>query len=214
MTRRLILATRNPGKVREIRCALGSLPLETLDLSAYPQVEEPEETGATFADNARHKALYYAKATGLWCLADDSGLEVDAICGQPGVYSARFAADQCPQGATRAVIDAANNRKLLAMLKDVPDERRTARFVCHLAMADPQRILLEASDKVEGRIGHEEQGHNGFGYDPLFYMPELNCTTAQLTQDQKNQISHRGKAVRRFVELLRELLKDTHAAKV
>jgi XTP/dITP diphosphohydrolase len=208
MTHRLILATRNPGKVREIRSALGALPVETLDLSAYPQLAEPEETGATFADNARQKALYYAGATGLWCLADDSGLEVDAIDGQPGVYSARFAAGQCQGGATRAVIDAANNRKLLAMLKDVPDEKRTARFVCHLAMAGPKRVMLEAADKVEGRIGHEEQGSNGFGYDPLFYMPELGCTTAQLTQDQKNQISHRGKAVRRFVQSLRELLKD------
>jgi XTP/dITP diphosphohydrolase len=211
MTRRLILATRNPGKVREIRHALGALGLQTLDLSAYPQLEEPQETGATFAQNAREKALYYAQATGLWCLADDSGLEVDAIGGQPGVYSARFAAEQCPHGSTRAVLDTQNNRKLLAMLKDVPDEKRTARFVCHLAMAQPQRIMLEASDKVEGRIGHEEHGSNGFGYDPLFYMPQLGCTTAQLTQDQKNQISHRGKAVRRFVELLGELLKSGSA---
>ena len=198
----MVLATRNPGKVREIRQVLGGLPLELAALEQRPFVPEPAEEGETFADNARHKALYYARALGECCLADDSGLEVDALGGAPGVRSARYAEGDCPAGAARAQVDAANNAKLLAALAAVPPERRTARFVCHVVLADPQGVLLEARDTVEGRIGFAPRGANGFGYDPLFYVPELGCTTAELDPHRKNVLSHRGKALRRLAEMM------------
>jgi XTP/dITP diphosphohydrolase len=206
LERILVLATGNPAKVREIRAVLKDLPLKVLSLADLPSVAEPEETGATFADNARAKALYYARATGRWCLADDSGLIVDSLGGEPGVHSARYAADELPAGSPRAVIDAANNRKLLRELAEVEDARRTARFVCHLAMADPQRIVVEATGMIEGRIGHVPAGQNGFGYDPLFLVDDLGRTTAQLESEHKNSISHRGKATREFAEKLRRML--------
>lgn len=204
--RSIVLATRNPGKIREIREVLSDLGVEVLGLDALGEIPEPEEVGATFAENARDKALYYARATGRWCLADDSGLEVDAIGGAPGVHSARYARDRVGDDAPRAVIDPANNAKLLEALAGIDDERRTARFVCHLALADGQSVLLETFDTVEGRIAHAPAGENGFGYDPLFYIPQFGCTTAQLSQQHKNQISHRGKAVRHFARLLEGLL--------
>jgi len=185
---------------------LAGLPVEADGLDPSWAIEQPKETGATFAENARQKALHYARATGRWCLADDSGLVVDALGGRPGVLSARYAADLCSPGAARQQIDAANNAKLLAEMKDVPEGRRTARFVCHLALSDGERILIETSDTIEGRIGYEPIGSNGFGYDPIFIADQTGCTTAQLTPEEKNQISHRGKAARRFASLLRELL--------
>ena len=206
MTRAIILATRNPGKLREIAAELAGLPVVVEGLDRFEHVAEPEETGATFAENARDKAMYYARATGSWCLADDSGLVVDAIGGEPGVHSARYAAGDCPAGATRQQIDEANNARLLRELRDVPDERRTARFVCHLALSDGERIVIETFDTIEGRIGHAPAGENGFGYDPLFIADETGCTTAQLSGPQKNAISHRGKAVRHFAALLKSYL--------
>ena len=202
----IVLATRNSGKIREILAVLEPLGVEVRSLADLADIPEPPETGETFAENARHKAMYYARATGRWCLADDSGLVVDALDGAPGVHSARYAADNCPPNADRDTIDAANNAKLLAAMEGVPDSGRTARFVCHLALADAERIIIEVSDTIEGRIGREPRGENGFGYDPLFYVPHMGCTTAQLPPDEKNAVSHRGKAVRRFAELLRELL--------
>lgn len=204
--RTLVLATGNPAKVREIRAVLKDLPLAVLSLADLPPVEEPIETGHTFAENARAKALYYARATGHWCLADDSGLAVDALDGRPGVHSARYAADEVPAGSPRLVIDQANNRKLLRELADVEDARRTARFVCHLAMADGEIVLLEATGVIEGRIGHTEVGDNGFGYDPLFLVDSLGRTTAQLDNDHKNSISHRGQATREFSRKFHEML--------
>jgi len=204
----IVLATRNSGKIREIRAVLEPLGVGVLSLTDLGDIPEPPETGETFAENAHSKALYYARATGRWCLADDSGLVVDALGGAPGVQSARYAADNCPPNAGRDTIDAANNAKLLAAMEGVPDSRRTARFVCHLALADAERIIIEASGTIEGRIGWEGRGENGFGYDPLFYVPNLGCTTAQLPPDEKNAVSHRGKAVRRIAELLKELLAD------
>ena len=198
----MVLATRNPGKLREIRQVLGGLSLELAGLDQRPCLPEPAEEGATFAENARHKALYYARALGECCLADDSGLEVDALGGAPGVRSARYAEDDCPRGAGRTQIDAANNAKLLAALAAVPAERRTARFVCHVVLADPEGVLLEARDTIEGRIGFEPKGSNGFGYDPLFYVPELGCTTAELDPQRKNLLSHRGKALRRLAGMM------------
>ena len=203
--RTIVLATRNPGKLKEIRAVLADLPVRIAGLEEFTRVPEPEEHGLTFADNARDKALYYARAAGQWCLADDSGLVVDALGGEPGVRSARYAADECPPGTDRHAIDQANNRKLLRALAGVPDAQRTARFVCHLAMADSQHVLLEASDTIEGRIGHEPHGDNGFGYDPLFHIDTHGCTTAELPSDEKNRISHRGKALRKFAASLAEL---------
>jgi XTP/dITP diphosphohydrolase len=204
--RNILAATGNPGKLREIKRVLEDLDLRVTGLKDRPDIPEPEETGKTFAENARAKALYYAEKTAQWCLADDSGLVVDAINGQPGVLSARFAVERCEPPLTRDRIDRANNDKLLEMLAGVEDEDRTARFICCLALAEPGGVLLETSGIIEGRIGHEPEGENGFGYDPLFLVPELNVTTAQLPPDEKNRISHRGKAVREFAEKLRRLL--------
>jgi XTP/dITP diphosphohydrolase len=204
--RSILIASRNPGKVREIEQVLEGLPARVLGLDAYDDLPEPAEDGHTFAENARHKAQYYAARTGLWSLADDSGLEVDALEGAPGVRSARYAADRYGEGADRAAIDAANNAKLLDALANVPDERRTARFVCHLAMSDGERVLIETFATVEGRIARRPAGSNGFGYDPLFYVPELGCTTAELPPEEKNRISHRGQAVRHFASLLKSFL--------
>ena len=207
--RSIVLATQNPGKLREIADVLAEVPVRIAALEEHANIDEPAEDGATFAENARSKALYYARATGQWCLADDSGLQVEALGGAPGVNSSRYAAGACPAGSGRATIDAANNARLLAELKDIPDEKRTGRFVCHLALAGPQGILIETFDTIEGRIAREPRGQNGFGYDPLFFVPELGCTTGELTREEKNRISHRGKAVRHFGSLLRSLLNSS-----
>jgi XTP/dITP diphosphohydrolase len=139
------------------------------------------------------------KATGRWTLADDSGLEVDALGGEPGVRSARYGGT----GGTRAQRDAANNRKLLNALSAVPDEKRTARFVCAMCLADAEgRVAAETRGTVEGVIGREPRGHNGFGYDPLFGLPHLGCTSAELPTEQKNALSHRGDAARQMADRL------------
>ena len=185
---------------------MGSLPVQVLGLEAIASTDEPPETGLTFAENARQKALYYARATGLWCLADDSGLVVDALGGAPGVHSARYAAEAFPPNADRAARDAANTAKLLAALGDVPEERRTARFVCHLALAEGDAIVLESTGTVEGLIARDPHGANGFGYDPVFLIPPRRLTIAEMPQGEKNALSHRGQAVRRFVQLLADFL--------
>ncbi len=206
--RPIVLATCNPGKLREIRQVLADLPVEVVALEAFGQIDPPQEHGATFAENARAKAIAYARATGHWCLADDSGLCVDALDGAPGVQSARYAADRCLAGASGAEIDAANNAKLLAELSvaNVPDEKRTAHFVCHLALSDGQRILIETFDTVAGHIAHQPRGANGFGYDPLFIINQTGYTAAELTPEKKNELSHRGKALRHFASLLKHFL--------
>ncbi len=202
----IVLATRNPGKLREIREVLAEMPVTVVGLDEVCDVPEPEETGATFAENAIQKALYYAKATGKWCLADDSGLVVDALNGAPGVHSARYAADGLPPSTPRDIIDQANNDKLLDALSGVSDENRSARFICHLALARGEDILLQTNGKIEGRIGHAPAGDNGFGYDPIFCIPQLGCSTAQLPPQQKNFLSHRGLAVRQFAMMLQDYL--------
>ena len=207
--RKILVASRNAGKVREIAAVLGPLGVELVALDeADPKgrIAEPPETGETFAANSRDKAEYYARATGLWALADDSGLEVEALSGAPGVRSARYAAGECPPGAGREEIDLANNAKLLRELADVPDERRAARFVCHLSLSDGRRILLEAGGALEGVIARQPSGANGFGYDPLFLVPALGRTTAQLPAEEKNAISHRGLASREFARRLARML--------
>lgn len=206
----IVLASGNPGKRNEIASVLADLDVRVVGLDAFPDLPEPEENAQTFAGNARDKARYYARATAHWCLADDSGLSVDALDGAPGIYSARFAADELPPHADRPAIDAANNDKLLRLLDQTPEEKRTARFICCLALADGTQpdapVLLEASGTIEGRISRQPRGSNGFGYDPLFELPGRGCTTAELAPEEKNAISHRGKAVRRFAEQLHDLL--------
>ena len=198
---RLLIATGNAGKAREFREMLGADRFAWSDLASLPSAPDVEETGRTFRANACLKASAYARHFQLWTLADDSGLEVDALGGSPGVLSARWAQ---VNGAGRG--DADNNALLLRQLADVPDERRTARFVCVLALARPDgRVILTARDTVEGRIIHAPRGANGFGYDPLFLIDELGRTTAELEPDQKHQVSHRGKALRRLRKLMDRL---------
>jgi XTP/dITP diphosphohydrolase len=169
---------------------------------------EIEEDGTTFAENARKKASGYAKATGLWTLADDSGLVVDALGGAPGVKSARFSGEK-PKDADRTLIDHRNIAKTLELLKGIPEEKRTARFVCRLCLATSERILIETEGMLEGLITDREIGQNGFGYDPIFFVPDMKKTVAQLTGEEKNAISHRGNAIRKLKPLLDEMLK-TH----
>ncbi|MCI0500021.1 MAG: RdgB/HAM1 family non-canonical purine NTP pyrophosphatase [Planctomycetales bacterium] len=204
---KILVATTNPGKMEELSMLLGDSTggIEWVSLRNFSRIPEVVEDGNTFAENARKKALSYAKASGLWTLADDSGLIIDALNGQPGVLSARFAADEYP-GTDRKTLDKANYQKVLRMLKDVPDSQRTARFICHLCLADEKQILLEATGTVEGVIIDQPRGKNGFGYDPIFYIPLLNKTAAQMENHAKNRISHRGNAIRKLKPLLDALL--------
>jgi XTP/dITP diphosphohydrolase len=199
---RIFIATRNQGKIREFREMLGGDQFQWDDLGHHADLRAPEETGRTFRDNACLKAAYYARALKEWAVADDSGLEVDALSGGPGVHSSRWAeAHQAGKG------DADNSRLLLEQLRDVPDEQRTARFVCVLALCDPAgTIIATASDAVEGRIIDSARGANGFGYDPLFLVDHLGRTTAELISDEKHKISHRGKALRRLRGLLQTIV--------
>jgi len=175
-------------------------------LGDLPKVGEIKEDGVTFAENARKKALGYAKATGLWTIADDSGLVIDALGGQPGVKSARFAGES-PKGTDRKLIDRRNIAKLLKLLEGVPRDKRTARFVCCLCLAGPEKVLVETEGTLEGLIIDKEAGENGFGYDPVFFVPQLNKTVAQLAAEEKNAISHRGNALRKLKPLLERLLR-------
>lgn len=195
---RILLATGNAGKVREFRQMLGESRFQWDDLKSHPDAVEIDETGKTFRANACLKAAGYAKQFNTWALADDSGLEVDALNGSPGVLSARWA-ERHDAGSG----DEANNRFLLCQLEQVPDVQRTGRFVCLLALADPAgRIVLTARDTVEGRLLRTGRGTNGFGYDPLFFIDQLGKTTAELPPEEKHQISHRGRALRRLAELM------------
>lgn len=194
----IVIATSSRGKLAEVRLALGELPLCLLDLTRFVHIPAPDEDATTFEGNARLKALYYAERTRYWCLADDSGLEVDALGGLPGVRSARFA------GPVRD--DAANNAELVRRLAGVRAERRTARFRCVLALARPGDVVECVEGSVEGQIIAEPRGSNGFGYDPHFLIPDLGRTAAQLTPEEKNRISHRGKALAELVPRLGERL--------
>lgn len=186
---RLVLASNNAGKLKELQAMLGD------DIEVLPQREftdqEAEETGLSFVENAILKARHAARASGLPALADDSGLAVDALGGAPGIYSARYADGQG---------DAANNAKLLQALRDVPDAERGARFICALALVrhaeDPVPIICEGA--WEGRILHAARGEHGFGYDPLFLIPELGLSSAELPARQKNQLSHRARAMQQL----------------
>jgi XTP/dITP diphosphohydrolase len=213
---RIVLASTNPHKLEEIRAVIDGGVIDWHTLGEVPggEADEPVEDADTFEGNAAIKARYYAQATGELCLADDSGLAVDALGGAPGVISARYAGAEGP----REQVDWANNRKLLAELGPTRLAERTARFVCAMVLWDPQVDAAVATVRgtVEGRIllpdeaQNPEQpergrGENGFGYDPLFVLPERGVTTAELTPDQKNAISHRGNAVRAMAAKLDEL---------
>ena len=193
----LVIATSNPHKVEEIGAVLGQLGIECLPLGDAG-IPEPEENGTTFEENARIKAIAYAKALRRTVLADDSGLEVDALGGAPGVHSAYYAG----VGTTRAERDAANNAKLLRELVGVPDARRTARFVCVLVIARPDgTILAESRGTFDGVIGLAPRGTNGFGYDPLLVLHD-GRTSAELSSEEKNARSHRGTALRAILPKL------------
>jgi XTP/dITP diphosphohydrolase len=186
VTRELVIASKNKGKIREIRQIYADLPVTVVELPDQPEVIED---GSTFSENARKKAVEIARHTGKWALADDSGLEVDALKGAPGIYSSRWSGGG----------DEANNDKLLRELRDVPPPARTARYRAVVVVADPQgRIVAEADGSCEGLIGFERKGTGGFGYDPLFVVPQFGCTMAQLTSEAKHAISHRGEALRRL----------------
>ncbi|MFP5350479.1 MAG: XTP/dITP diphosphatase [Gammaproteobacteria bacterium] len=197
MTQRVVLASGNAGKVREINQMLAGLDLEVVPQTEYG-VPEIEETGLTFVENAILKARNAADHTGLPAIADDSGIEIDALNGAPGIYSARYAG----VGAG----DRANNDKLLAALAAVPDAQRTARFQCLMVYmahaADATPIICQGT--WEGRILRAPRGANGFGYDPLFYVPTHDCSSAELPPETKNQLSHRGQALRQLVKMLHD----------
>ena len=195
---RLLVATTNPGKFREIAELLGSLPIELVGLDKLGPAPPVIEDGATFAENAAKKARHYAAWSGMWALGEDSGLEVDALGGAPGVYSARYASPDAN--------DIANNAKLVEALAGVPKDERQARFRCAMALAAPDRLLAQTEGTVEGCIIDQPRGHNGFGYDPHFFVPELGCTTAELPRHRKNEISHRGQALRAMRQAIHALL--------
>ena len=193
----LLAATSNPHKLDELRAIFEPLGIRVLGLADVPggPFPEPVEDGETFEANARLKAVAYARLTGRICLADDSGLEVDALNGTPGVHSAYYAG----ASGARAERDARNNAKLLAALDRVPDDRRGARFVCCMCLADPGgNVLAVSRGTYEGRIAHSPRGTNGFGYDPLLILPD-GRTSAELSEHEKNACSHRGAAARAIV---------------
>lgn len=207
---RILLATTNPHKIEEVRSILAPVGIEVIGLDTLDAIPEaPVEDAETFAANARLKAIGYAVATGVRCIADDSGLCVDCIDGAPGVYSARWAGT----GDTRGKRDAANNAKLLEAVSGVPMEERTARFICAMCLADPGgSVLAETEGAFEGLITSEPAGEHGFGYDPLLWLPDMACTSAELLPEQKNARSHRGEAARRMARRLDELNLDSNAS--
>ncbi len=187
MSLRIIFATGNQGKMREIRDIMSDLDAEILSMKEAGIEADIEEDGKTFEENAVIKAKAVAAFTDAIVLADDSGLEIDYLNKEPGIYSARYLGEDTPYSV--------KNKNLIERLAGVPDEKRTARFVCAIAAVMPDGGIVTTRGVIEGRIGYEEKGDNGFGYDPIFFVPEYGVTTAQLTEDEKNRISHRGRAL-------------------
>lgn len=192
--KRLIFATGNQDKMREIREILAGDDVEVLSLKDLDLDVDIVEDGSTFEENAAIKAKTICKMTGEIVLADDSGLEIDYLNKEPGIYSARY------MGENTSYVE--KNSNLIGRLEGVPDEKRTARFVCAIAAAFPDGSVRIVRGTMEGRIGYEAKGENGFGYDPIFYLPEYGCTSAELSREEKNRISHRGKALRAMKEEL------------
>ncbi|MBW2504448.1 MAG: XTP/dITP diphosphatase [Deltaproteobacteria bacterium] len=193
----LIVATRNAGKLKEISRLCKEHGIVVLGLERFPELPEIEEDGESFAANAIKKAGFVAKETGLPCLADDSGLVVDALGGRPGIHSARYAGDNAD--------DSANNRKLILAMQNVPDDRRQAAFCCVMAFSRPDSEPLLFEGQISGTILREPRGDGCFGYDPLFFIPEYGLTMAQLPLSKKNRISHRGQALMKVIETLGSL---------
>ncbi|NOZ23126.1 MAG: XTP/dITP diphosphatase [Planctomycetes bacterium] len=198
--RTLVIGTRNRKKLAEIQRLLDGLPVVLNTLDDYPEAGDVEETGKTFKNNAVLKAAETAAAIGEWTVADDSGLEVDALGGRPGVYSARYAGPE--------QVDENNMAKVLKELRDVEMERRTARFKCAIALAAPDRLLFVVEESCEGRIALGPRGTSGFGYDPVFVPDGYGRSFAELGSEIKDRLSHRGKALRRFREELKKLLQQ------
>lgn len=194
--KRIVFATGNAGKMKEIRMILAGIGYEIVSMKEAGIFVDIQENGSTYEGNALIKArAVAAESVGDIVLADDSGLEIDSLGGEPGVYSARYMGEDTPYSV--------KNANLIERLNGVPDEKRTARFVCAIAAVLPDGRELTTRAAIEGRIGYEEKGSGGFGYDPIFYVPELHKTTAELTGEEKNLVSHRGKAL----ELMKEELK-------
>lgn len=193
---RMIFATGNQGKMKEIKMILEGLGVPVVSMKEAGIAADIEENGSTFEENAIIKAKAIMELTGEPVLADDSGLEIDYLKGAPGIYSARYMGEDTSYDI--------KNGAILSQLEGIPDEKRTARFVCVIACALPDGSILTSKGTMEGIIGHEIRGNNGFGYDPIFYLPDCGCTSAELSPDQKNDLSHRGKALRVMKELLRD----------
>lgn len=196
---RIIFATGNAGKMREIKEIMKDIPIEVISMKDAKMVSNAEENGTTFEENAFIKAEEIAtisreKKYNDIVIADDSGLEIDVLNKEPGIYSARYMGEDTPYHE--------KNMNLISRLEGIPDEKRTARFVCAIACILPDGTRISTRATIEGRIGYEEKGEGGFGYDPIFYVPEYNCSTAELTMEQKNKISHRGKALQQMKEQL------------
>ena len=192
---RIIFATGNAGKMREIREIMADMDMEICSMKEAGISLDIEENGTTFEENAQIKAKAICELTGEIVLADDSGLEIDYLNKEPGIYSARYMGEDTSYHI--------KNAKLIERLEGVPDEKRTARFVCAIAAAFPDGSVKTVRAAMEGRIGYKESGENGFGYDPIFYLPEYGCTSAEISMEEKNKISHRGKALRAIKDELR-----------
>lgn len=198
MTKRVIIATKNRGKAKEFQHMFAPYGYEVQTLLDLPHIEDVEETGVTFEENAILKAETVAGELGALVIADDSGLAIDALEGRPGVYSARYAGEEKS--------DEANMAKVLGELESVEESDRTARFYCVLAIAGPDMKAKTVTGSCEGMILREKRGTNGFGYDPIFFVPSLGKTMAELTQDEKSQISHRGHALEKLGNMISDLV--------
>ena len=195
---KIVFATGNQGKLREVKKILADLNVDIVSMKEEGIQIDVDENGTTFAENAQIKATAIGAHTDAIVLADDSGLVIDALNGEPGIYSARYLGEDTSYRI--------KNQNLIDRLEGVPDEKRTARFECAIAAALPDGTVLHTEGTIEGIIGYEERGENGFGYDPIFYVPKLGKTTAELTDDEKNAISHRGSALEKMKVLLREYI--------
>lgn len=195
---RLLLATTNQGKIKEIKAHLADLPLRILSLKDLGSLVLYAEKGETFLENARGKSLFYSRGWDGLTLAEDSGIEIEHLGRAPGIHSARFSG---PEGTDRD-----NNRKVLQLMQDVPEEKRKARFVSCMVLTNKGKVIKKIEESVEGLITFTKKGSHGFGYDPIFFYPPLKKTFAQLTSEEKNKVSHRGRALKRLREYLSEYL--------
>ena len=200
MKKRIVFATGNAGKMKEIKMILGDLGMPVVSMKEAGIEADIVEDGTSFAENAQIKASAIFEKCHDIVLADDSGLEIDYLNKEPGIYSARYMGEDTSYHI--------KNVNLIGRLEGVPDEKRTARFVCAIAAVLPNGEVLHSEGTIEGIIGYEEQGENGYGYDPIFYLPQYGCTTAQLEPDVKNELSHRGKALRAIKEQLRKYCEE------